>query len=100
MASSSSTPSKFHESLNVLDLEKSSAAEDSNSSSADPEDSECFKAGIGYQSFTSFEEQLRAARKREELRLKKEAEAKLGGSRLSIKDRLKMFEKNSNSSST
>jgi hypothetical protein len=99
---SSFTPKQFHESLNAMDLQSAHAvSEESNSSTVDDEeDSKCFKAGIGYQSFTSFEEQMRLARKREELRRKKEMEDKLGGSRTSIKDRLKMFEKNSASAST
>jgi len=47
----------------------------------------------GDESFTSFDDQIRIARRREAERRKAEMKAKLGGSSSSIKDRMKMFNK-------
>jgi hypothetical protein len=94
-ASAASVTKKMNESLNVVDLQ----AEDS-TTAYDEDESSCFRPGIGDQSFTSFEEQMRVAQKREALRRKKEMEQRLGGSSVSLKERMKMFEKKQNASAS
>jgi hypothetical protein len=78
--------------LDLLSTEETSQKVGNNNNN-DDSDYDCFKAGIGNQSFTSFEEQLKVAQKREQLRKKKEMEERLGGTIVPLKDRMKMFEK-------
>ena len=64
---------------------------------ADPiSDEECFKAGIGDESFTSFDHQMRLAIKREQIRRRRDSAKLLGlpanAQAMSLKERMKAFQ--------